>query len=104
MYILSKFKFLRGTFLDPFGKTLERKMERQLINDYEYKVEKLLEGLSKKNYKLAIEIAKIPEQIRGYDLVKHNSLNSAKKHEKELFNEFFKTTSHVKNKNSQVSV
>ena len=97
MYILSKFKFLRGTFLDPFGKTLERKMERQLINDYETTVDILLEDLSKKNYKLAIEIAKIPEQIRGYDLVKHNSLKLAKIHEKELLKEFPKATSNVKN-------
>ena len=45
-----------------------------------------MEGLSNKNYKLAIEIAKIPEKIRGYDLVKRNSINSAKIHEKELLN------------------
>ena len=35
MKILAKFKFLRGTLFDPFGKTKERKMERQLIQDYE---------------------------------------------------------------------
>ena len=72
-------------------------MERQLINDYETTVDILLEDLSKKNYKLAIEIAKIPEQIRGYDLVKHNSLKLAKIHEKELLKEFPKATSNVKN-------
>ena len=70
MNLLARFKFLRGTAFDPFGKTVERKMERRLIQEYEQTIEELLPGLSKKNHTLAVEIAKIPEQIRGYDLVK----------------------------------
>ncbi len=57
MKILAKFKFLRGTLFDPFGKTKERKMERQLIQDYEQTIEELLRGLSDKNHSIATEIA-----------------------------------------------
>ncbi|HCV45394.1 MAG TPA: indolepyruvate ferredoxin oxidoreductase family protein, partial [Deltaproteobacteria bacterium] len=64
MNLLARFKFLRGTAFDPFGKTAERKMERRLIEEYEQTIEELLRGLSKKNHALAVEIARIPEQIR----------------------------------------
>ena len=88
MNLLARFKFLRGTAFDPFGKTAERKMERRLIEEYEQTIEELLPGLSKKNHALAVEIARIPEQIRGYDLVKQKHLESAKSQEKELLKEF----------------
>lgn len=88
MNFLARFKFLRGTAFDPFGKTAERKMERRLIEEYEQTIEELLPGLSKKNHALAVEIARIPEQIRGYDLVKQKHLESAKSQEKELLKEF----------------
>lgn len=88
MNLLAHFKFLRGTAFDPFGKTAERKMERRLIEEYEQTIEELLPRLSKKNHALAVEIARIPEQIRGYDLVKQKHLESAKSQEKELLKEF----------------
>jgi len=88
MNLLARFKFLRGTAFDPFGKTAERKMERRLIEEYEQTIEELLRGLSKKNHALAVEIARIPEQIRGYDLVKQKHVESAKSQKNELLNEF----------------
>ena len=88
MNLLARFKFLRGTAFDPFGKTAERKMERRLIEEYEQIIEELLRGLSKKNHALAVEIARIPEQIRGYDLVKQKHVESAKSQKNELLNEF----------------
>jgi indolepyruvate ferredoxin oxidoreductase len=91
MNLLARFKFLRGTAFDPFGKTVERKMERRLIQEYEQTIEELLPGLSKKNHTLAVEIAKIPEQIRGYDLVKQKHVESAKLQENELLKEFKST-------------
>ena len=103
MNLLSKFKFLRGTLFDPFGRTPERKMERRLIIDYEKTLEKLLRNFSKTNHNLAVEIAKIPEQIRGYDLVKHSSLKSAKICEKELMDRFLKLTDEdIKIKNTEI--
>ena len=92
MKFLSRFKFLRGTAFDPFGKTVERKMERRLILEYEQTIEELLRGFSKKNHVLAVEIAKIPEHIRGYDLVKQRHVESAKSHEKLLLEEFRNST------------
>jgi indolepyruvate ferredoxin oxidoreductase len=88
MNLLARFKFLRGTALDPFGKTAERKMERRLIREYEQTIEELLPALSKKNHALAVEIARIPEQIRGYDLVKQKHVETAKSQENELLKEF----------------
>ncbi len=88
MNLLARFKFLRGTAFDPFGKTSERKMERRLIEEYEQTIEELLRGLSKKNHALAVEIARIPEQIRGYDLVKQKHVESAKSQKNELLKEF----------------
>jgi len=91
MNLLARFKFLRGTAFDPFGKTAERKMERRLIEEYEQIIEELLRGLSKKNHALAVEIARIPEQIRGYDLVKQKHVVSAKSQENDLLKEFRST-------------
>ncbi len=91
MNLLARFKFLRGTAFDPFGKTAERKMERRLIEEYEQTIEELLRGISKKNHALAVEIAKIPEQIRGYDQVKQKNVKSAKSQENDLLKEFRST-------------
>ena len=69
--VLTKLKGLRGGPLDVFGYTAERKMERQLITDYFKQVEELLAGLDNENHALAVDIASIPEHIRGYGHVKH---------------------------------
>ena len=67
-------------------------MERQLIQDYEQTTEELLRGLSKKNYALVISIAKIPEQIRGFHLVKQQHVESAKSNNQELLKQFRNST------------
>ena len=82
--ILSKFKFLRGTLLDPFGKTKERKMERFLINQYINDINKILNELNTKNISLAVQIASIPEMIRGYGHVKEENMIKAEIKRKEL--------------------
>jgi len=84
MRILARFKWLRGTTLDPFGRSEERRTERRLIGDYEAVVNELLERLSPKNVALAAEIAAIPEFIRGYGPVKSRHLADAKKREEQL--------------------
>ena len=72
--ILAKLKGLRGTALDIFGRTEERRTERRLITEYETTVDELLRGLSADNLKLAVEIASIPEDIRGFGHVKMRHL------------------------------
>ncbi len=86
--VLAKLRGLRGTPLDVFGYTAERKMERQLIADYERTVGGLLEKLDGGNVDLAAEIASIPEHIRGFGHVKHAHLHAAKTREAELLREW----------------
>ncbi|CAM2150285.1 indolepyruvate ferredoxin oxidoreductase [Pararobbsia alpina] len=74
--VLAKLKFLRGTAFDPIGRTEERKHERQLIVDYEALVEELLAGLRAEKRALAIELAQLPDGIRGYGHVKENNLKA----------------------------
>jgi len=82
--VLGKFRFLRGTALDVFGYTEERKTERALIREYEETVERLLTELSPQNHALAIQIASLPEEIRGYGHIKLKSVAAARKKQAEL--------------------
>jgi indolepyruvate ferredoxin oxidoreductase len=82
--LLARLKRLRGTPLDPFGYGADRRIERKLIRDYEAVVEELLQGLSPENHALAVEIAAIPEHIRGFGHVKARHLEPAKRREAEL--------------------
>jgi len=68
--LLARLKGLRGTALDPFGRTEERRTERALIVEYRACIEELLAGLGVANHAAAVEIARLPEQIRGYGHVK----------------------------------
>src|SRR6185436_8179604 len=76
--LLAKLKGLRGGAFDIFGKTEERRMERQLIVDYRNSIDELLTGLSPGNHTLAVEIARLPEQIRGYGHVKEEHFAKVK--------------------------
>ncbi|PZP26236.1 indolepyruvate ferredoxin oxidoreductase family protein [Pseudomonas kuykendallii] len=82
--VLARFKFLRGSVLDPFGHSAERRLERELIADYEADVDHLLGVLSEGNYRTAVAIAELPEQIRGYGHVKQRALEAAKQEKRRL--------------------
>jgi indolepyruvate ferredoxin oxidoreductase len=86
--VLAKLRRFRGTALDPFSKTAERRMERALIGDYETLVAEILGALAPHNYSLAVELAQIPEHIRGYGHVKDRHVVAAKKKEAELLAAF----------------
>jgi len=75
--VLAKLKGLRGTPFDPFGRTEERRMERQLITDYRDTLSVVLSGLKPANLDLAVEIASVPEGIRGYGHVKERHVAEA---------------------------
>lgn len=79
--VLAKLRFLRGTALDPFNKTAERKRERQLITEYEATISELLNSLNAGNHALAVEIASLPEHIRGYGHVKERHIDDVKAQE-----------------------
>ncbi len=72
--VLAKFKGLRGTALDLFGYTEERRTERALVDEYRNTVEELLSRLQPGNHALAVEIAALPDKIRGYGHVKARNL------------------------------
>ncbi|ATX67940.1 indolepyruvate ferredoxin oxidoreductase family protein [Roseinatronobacter bogoriensis] len=82
--ILSRLKVLRATPLDPFGYTAERRMERQLIRDYEALIKDLLQNLSPENHAIAVELAELPLQIRGFGPVKHRNAAAAEQRRAEL--------------------
>ncbi|HZF97247.1 MAG TPA: DUF6537 domain-containing protein, partial [Pseudoxanthomonas sp.] len=86
--LMAKLRFLRGGALDIFGYTDERRGERRLIADYEATVERLLSSLDGDNLPLAVEIASIPEHIRGYGHVKHAHLHKAKAREAALLDKW----------------
>jgi indolepyruvate ferredoxin oxidoreductase len=68
--LLKRLKPLRGTPFDPFGHTAERRAERALIGEYRAAIEALLPGLNAGNRALALQIARLPQQVRGYGPVK----------------------------------
>jgi indolepyruvate ferredoxin oxidoreductase len=76
--LLKHFKWLRGTALDIFGYSQERRTERALIQRYRADVETLLAQLDTTNHALAVEIARIPEQIKGFGHVKARHLAAAR--------------------------
>ncbi len=82
--MLAKLKFLRGTAFDPFGRTAERKVERALIGEYETLVGELLAGLSATNHELAVRLASVPDDIKGYGHVKDAHLAKARRKLDEL--------------------
>ena len=90
--LLARGKALRGTAFDPFGRTEERKLERSLIDQYEARIDELLAGLaadpSASRRAIAVSIAQVPAQIRGYGHVKLASVTIAKARERELLSRF----------------
>ena len=86
--VLARLKGLRGTALDPFGYTHERKTERNLIAEYEAMLGEVLSSLTAANHAVAIGLASIPEKIRGYGHVKARHLAAAKTEEAALLARF----------------
>ncbi len=82
--LLARLKGLRGTALDIFGKTAERRMQRRLIGEYEATLEALLTGLTADNHALAAEIAALPLDMRGFGPVLEANVDATKAREAAL--------------------
>ena len=65
-----------------------RRLERRLIGEYEATLDELLDGLSAENRDLAVEIASLPEYIRGFDTVKESQLAETRAKQAELLDAF----------------
>ncbi|PVE24629.1 indolepyruvate ferredoxin oxidoreductase family protein [Microvirga sp. KLBC 81] len=88
MRVLAKFKSLRGTPLDVFGYTHERRTERELIREFEGRIGEIVSKLNADNHAIAVGLANIPQKIRGFGHIKERNLKTAKAEEAELLAKF----------------
>lgn len=82
--VLAKLKRLRGTAFDPFGYSDERKLERQLILDYEQQLDEIISNLNSDNHAAARHLAELPMRMRGFGHVKEANIKAAKACEADL--------------------
>src|SRR5439155_21590705 len=68
--LLARARGLRGTPLDPFGGARVRRVERELIGEYQARVDKALVELGPDTWERAVKLAELPDLIRGYEDVK----------------------------------
>jgi len=85
---LARLKCLRGSAFDVFGHTEERRTERMLIVEYEQTVDTLLKNLQPQNLAVAVQIASLPEDIRGFGHIKMKNIAAARKRRSELLGSF----------------
>ncbi|MFL4998494.1 MAG: indolepyruvate ferredoxin oxidoreductase family protein [Microvirga sp.] len=86
--VLAGLKSLRGTPLDVFGYTHERRAERQLIREFEGLIEEIVTKLNADNHAVAVGLANIPQKIRGFGHIKDRNLKAAKAEEADLLAKF----------------
>ena len=85
--VLAKFRVLRGTPLDPFGYSADRRLERELIRTYEQDVERVLARLGPEVFDAALGLLSWPEQVRGFGPVKEKAAATANARRQELLHE-----------------
>jgi len=89
--VLARMKGLRGTALDVFGKTAERRGERQLIADYIALVDEFCATLDFERLPVALQLASLPDDIRGFGHVKERNLLASATKKERLLGEYRKT-------------
>ena len=82
--LLAKGKRFRGTSWDIFGKTEERKLERQMITDYEQLLDEIAKHLSPATHEVAVELAALPQKVRGFGHVKLANYKATRARERDL--------------------
>jgi indolepyruvate ferredoxin oxidoreductase len=78
--VLAKLKSLRGTPFDIFSYNSERKMERELIGEYESIAELVIKNVNADNYQICVELLSFPEIVKGYGPVKEQNVKNARQH------------------------
>lgn len=86
--VLARLRGLRGTVLDIFGYSAERRREQRLITDYEAIIDEIVTGLTVETHRIAVDLASVPEHIRGFGHIKEQHLTQAKTHEAQLLTAF----------------
>jgi indolepyruvate ferredoxin oxidoreductase len=82
--LLARLRFLRGGPADVFGHTAHRRRERALVSQYEQTITEILPWVTAASYDLAVELASLPEQIRGYGDIKDAAMTRAEVARSEL--------------------
>ena len=82
--LLARLRFLRGSALDPFGYSAERRAEKALADEYERDIGTAIAGLSAANYPTAVKLARLPESIRGFGPVKAAAVAATRERRLEL--------------------
>ena len=82
--LLVRFKWLRGTAFDPFGRSEDRLLERRLLEDYEAVLDEIPQWLNPDTIGMAVELASLPETIRGYGPLKKQAATAADLRREEL--------------------
>src|SRR5690606_24052137 len=83
--LLARMKRLRGTPLDPFGRSEERKAERALITAFEASLDRIVEGLTPERHATAVKLASVPQSIRGFGHVKSAAIEAARAEDAKLW-------------------
>jgi indolepyruvate ferredoxin oxidoreductase len=86
--LLAALRRVRGSWLDPFGRSAERRTERALAREYAATVAALLPTLGPDNHAIAVDLARVPERIRGYGHVKLANLATARVRQPELLDRY----------------
>ncbi|MEM7337625.1 MAG: indolepyruvate ferredoxin oxidoreductase family protein [Actinomycetota bacterium] len=84
---LARLKGVRGGSLDVFGRTGHRKLERDLIEEYEGMIRQVLSGLGPDTYERAVEVAELPDVIRGYESIKEANVEEFRARARALLGE-----------------
>ena len=84
----SLFKGMRSSLLNPFGYSQERKEDKAMLDQYEGVLNQIIDGLSENNKEAALEMARVPEFIRGYGHVRTQNIESAVRRWKSLDDQF----------------
>jgi len=75
--LMAPLRKVRGSLLDPFRHSDERRLARELLDGSRADIERLLPELSADNHAIAVRIAALPDKVRGYGHVRQASANAA---------------------------
>ena len=87
MQSLRSLKHLRGTPLDPFGYAEVRKVERELIGEYRRLIAMAMQKLTPDNHATVVQVAELPDMVRGYEEIKLNNVQRYRERVRELMAE-----------------
>ena len=102
--VLAKLRWLRGSKLDPFGWSADRRLERELLERYETLLDRIAAELDESRFELALELARLPEQVRGYGPIKSAAAARARAVEQALWQQWTSPAARAAEPRAQRSV